>query len=112
MEEYIKSYEEEFAMVKEGKGVEALNHYNSIGHLAVFKLIEKVTNETAFNTEGAEGSTKQGSNLTSITNWTIAVATTITRMTRTITMTKWQCCFCCCCRCCCTCCYCNCCCCR
>jgi len=71
--EYIKSYEEEFAMVKEGKGVEALNHYNSIGHLAVFKLIEKVTNETAFNTEGAEGSTKQGSNLTSITNWTMTI---------------------------------------
>jgi hypothetical protein len=71
--EYIKSYEEEFAMVKEGKGVEALNHYNTVGRPLLFKLIEKVTKETAFNAEGAEGSTKQGSNLTSITNWTMTI---------------------------------------
>ena len=71
--EYIQSYEQEFSLIKENKGVEALKHYNEIGRPVLFKLNEKLNKEIEFNMKGAETATKQGSGLTSITNWTMTI---------------------------------------
>jgi len=65
--EYIKNYNEEINLVKENRGIEALNHYNKIGRSSLFKFIEALTKEENFNIEGGRNSTKQGANLTSIT---------------------------------------------
>ncbi len=71
--EYMKTYEKELALIKQGKGLEALNHYNTIGRPSLFKFTAAVAKESDFNTEGGRNSTKQGSNLTNVTTWTMTI---------------------------------------
>ena len=70
--EYIKTFEDEIALVKEQRGLEALNHYNKIGRPTLFKFLETLSKEENFNIEGGRESTKQGGNLTKITVITMA----------------------------------------
>ncbi|WP_338636399.1 HAMP domain-containing methyl-accepting chemotaxis protein [Spirobacillus cienkowskii] len=71
-EVYMKTYEEELEHVKKGEGLEALNHYNTVGRPALFKLLEAIANESKYNSEGAVKSTQAGESLTTITNWTMS----------------------------------------
>ncbi|WP_158998897.1 HAMP domain-containing methyl-accepting chemotaxis protein [Pigmentibacter ruber] len=71
--EYIQSFEHEFNLVKENKGLEALKHYNEIGRPLLFKFNEKIIKESEFNLKGADTASKQGSGLTSVTNWTMTI---------------------------------------
>jgi methyl-accepting chemotaxis protein len=73
---YMKAYEEEISLVTQGKGLEALKHYNLIGRPALFNFTNTVEKESNYNIEGGRNSTKQGVNLTSITNVTMAIIIT------------------------------------
>ena len=70
--EYIKAAEEESELAKNGKAAEALTHYKNIGRKFALEFQANIEKETQFNSEGATNSTKQGANLTTITNWTMA----------------------------------------
>jgi len=70
---YIAAYETELKFVKEGKALDALEHYNSTGREVLHKFIEALDKEIDFNVKGAEESTKQGSTLTTLTNWTMTI---------------------------------------
>ncbi|MGY3803236.1 HAMP domain-containing methyl-accepting chemotaxis protein [Pigmentibacter ruber] len=71
--EYIQSYENEINLIKENKGLEALKHYNTTGRPLLFKFNEKLMKEIEFNMKGADTAGKQGSGLTSVTNWTMTI---------------------------------------
>ena len=70
---YMKTYEDEITLIKQGKGIEAINHYNKIGRPALFNFTTAVEKESNYNIDGGRNSTKQGANLTTITNWTMAI---------------------------------------
>ena len=71
--DFIKAMDEEQALIKQGKIKEALINYKKNGSIKLSKFIEAQDKESKFNSDGAANSTKQGANLTSITNWTMAV---------------------------------------
>jgi len=70
-QDYMKDFEIEISLVKQGKGLDALNHYNSSGRPKLFKFIENIEKESIYNIDGGRNSTKQGAYLTSITIWTM-----------------------------------------
>ena len=69
--EYMKTLDEQISLLKENKNLEAYNIFVNKANPALWKFIDAVNKETQFNSDGALNSTKQGSNLTSITNWTM-----------------------------------------
>lgn len=71
--EYIQTFEQELNLVKENKGLEALAHYNEIGRPALFKFNEALAKQIDFNMSGAYTASKQGSSLTTTTNWTMSI---------------------------------------
>jgi methyl-accepting chemotaxis protein len=70
---FIKAVNDEVALSKEGKALEALIHFDEIGNPAIFKFRDAIVSEIKFNSDGAELSTKKGSNLTYITNLTMTI---------------------------------------
>ncbi|WP_158998898.1 HAMP domain-containing methyl-accepting chemotaxis protein [Pigmentibacter ruber] len=70
---YSLTFENELKLLKEGKNIEALEHYNAIGREELNKFISVMDKEIDFNIKGAEDSTKQGSSLTAVTNITMTV---------------------------------------
>ncbi len=85
--EYMKTYEIELSLVKQGKGLEALNHFNTIGRPALFKFTGAIAKESDFNDEGGKNSTKKGANLTSITIWTMAIVIVLSMIISAIIVT-------------------------
>jgi len=71
--EYIKVLDEQMSLLKENKTIESYQIYVNKGLPALTKFMDAVDKESQFNSEGATGSTKQGSNLTSITNLTMTI---------------------------------------
>ena len=71
--EYIKALDEQMNLLKENKTIESYQIYVNKGLPALTKFMDAVDKESQFNSEGATGSTKQGSNLTSITNLTMTI---------------------------------------
>ena len=69
----IKNVDEEINLVKAGKAKEAELHYNTNGREAIHKFIEDVEKESEFNIKGADESSKKGTSLTIITNWTMTL---------------------------------------
>ena len=82
--DYIRTYDEENNLIKQGKGLEAYNHYNNIGRQTLHNLTDSVAKETDFNIEGGRNSTKKGANLTSITVWTMSFVIIISAIISTI----------------------------
>ncbi|WP_397599541.1 methyl-accepting chemotaxis protein [Silvanigrella sp.] len=70
--EYLKAFDEEIDMARNGKAIEALTHYKKIGRKLALEFQANIEKETEFNSKGAHDSTKQGTSLTSITNWTMS----------------------------------------
>ncbi|WGL58496.1 methyl-accepting chemotaxis protein [Pigmentibacter sp. JX0631] len=70
---YSLTFEHEFKLLKEGKNIEALDHYNTTGRESLHQFIALMDKETDFNIKGAGDSTKQGSSLTAITNITMTI---------------------------------------
>lgn len=73
---FIKSMEKEQLLIKQNNPKEALKQFTEDGNKNLFKLIEDINKEVQFNSDGAINSTKQGANLTSITNWTMTIVIT------------------------------------
>ena len=71
--EYIKSFNDELALVLQNKPLDALNDYNTNGKNKLFSFLEAVDKESNFNIDGGRNSTKQGASLTSITVWTMSI---------------------------------------
>ena len=70
--DFMKAFDEELTMARSGKALEALTHYKAVGRKLALEFQANAEKEAKFNADGAEGSTKQGESLTSITNWTMA----------------------------------------
>ena len=71
--DYMKALDEQISFAKENKTQESYETYIKKANPALQKLLDAVNKESQFNSDGAINSTKQGSNLTSITNWTMTL---------------------------------------
>ncbi len=69
---FIKNINEDVRLAREGDSLKGLKHFDEISNDSIFKFRDAIVKETKFNSDGAANSTKQGANLTSITNWTMA----------------------------------------
>ncbi|MGY3803235.1 HAMP domain-containing methyl-accepting chemotaxis protein [Pigmentibacter ruber] len=75
--EYLASLNQELDLVKERRGLEALNHYYKVGRPALFKFLETLGKEEKFNIKGGKDSTTKGESLTSITIITMSIVLVI-----------------------------------
>ena len=66
--EYLESLNFELHFAQQGKGIEALKHYNEIGKPTLFRFTDSITKESAFNAQGGNQSLKQSATLASLTN--------------------------------------------
>jgi methyl-accepting chemotaxis protein len=74
---YVNAFNIELSFVKQGKGLEALNHYNSTGRPLLFAFTNAIEKEEVYNIEGGRNSSKKGANLTAITNWSMIIVITL-----------------------------------
>ncbi|APJ02559.1 HAMP domain-containing methyl-accepting chemotaxis protein [Silvanigrella aquatica] len=70
---FIQSINYEQDLLKQGKKQEAMQDFRENGNVNLFKLLEAESKETQFNKDGAETSSKKGSYLTALTNWTMSI---------------------------------------